>query len=153
MGRRAFLARRFRHGHHPVCRSTGDGHRRYPLARQVSQNVMPEDPPTYVAGTSDETLRFESYADNGGIQRAAFRGSIGFQPFCAVRCHTRVSGITCFSLSPSKGQLMAGARIWRISSGGPPGRSGCVPLRVPEGLLVPAQTSSTGGGSHVTEGE
>ena len=31
---------------------------------------------------------------------------------------------------------MAGTRVWRISAGGPPGRSGYVPLCVPEGQLV-----------------
>jgi hypothetical protein len=31
---------------------------------------------------------------------------------------------------------MAGTRIWRVSAGGAPGRSGSVPLCVPEGQLV-----------------
>ena len=35
-----------------------------------------------------------------------------------------------------KGPSMGGTRVWRISAGGPPGRSGYDPLCVPEGRLV-----------------
>ena len=41
---------------------------------------------------------------------------------------------------------MAGTRVWRISAGGPPGRSGYVPLCVPEGQLV--SSGQIGPGMH-----
>jgi hypothetical protein len=43
--------------------------------------------------------------------------------------------IICFPLSPPKARAMAGKRIWRISAGGSPGRSGYILLCVPEGQL------------------
>jgi hypothetical protein len=48
----------------------------------------------------------------------------------------RLTEIICFPLSPAKGRLITGTRIWRIAADGPPGRSGYVPICVPEGQLV-----------------